>query len=427
MLRAYPADPTVDAGGTLVLHVATDAPRFRVQIERWSDGCERILDAGPFEGVDGVPGAAGADWAWPRIEVPLPDDLRGGAYIARFREEGGTTGRGAPRDDTPDARWGTALFVVRTRPSARVLVNLPLFTYHAYNTAHLDLTRRDADGASLAGGAAAVTLHRPGGGTGGHVHDETVADVYDRTTPRQTFAHWDLYALAWFAREGIAVDVCTDLDLHRGTASLDRYAVLCTFGHDAYWTREQRAHVEAWVDDGGQVAFCGAGTCRSRVQYDEATATLTADGVWADDEREDTLTGATARSGGVKWRGTRPPAGYRIEDASHWLLRDAHVRDGDLVGAGAYLIGYACDGVDVAHAPPGLRVLGRAPFSGWNVADGSGAIEPGGHAAMVAFPRGRGHVFNAGTVDWARALAWDARVKAITRSVLRRFCETGGA
>jgi hypothetical protein len=424
LLRAFPHEATVDAGGTLRLHVATDARRYTVRIERWSDGAQLVSEAGPFEGVDAPPGKAGEAWDWPQIEIPLPGGLQPGAYIARFLTEGGNPARGAPRDDTPDARWGTALFVVRAPSQARALVNLPLFTYHAYNVAHVDGTRRVDEGACLYSGSPAVSLRRPGGGTGGHSWDEVHADMYDRTTPRQTFAHWDLYGLAWFAREGIAVDVCTDLDLHRGDVDLRRYALLCSFGHDKYWTREKRARVERWVDDGGNLAFFGGSTCVSRLRYDDEAASITRDGTWSDDEPEDALTGVSYRRGGGKWIGPRPPAGYRIENASHWMLRDAHVRDGDLVGAGAYAIGYECDGIDPACAPPGLTVLGRASFDGWNVGDGSGRIAPGGGAAMVAFGRGRGHVFNAGTVDWARALAWDARVKAITRSVVRTL---GGA
>jgi N,N-dimethylformamidase beta subunit-like protein len=426
LLRAYPDEPTIDAGGTLVLRVATDAPRYRVRIERWGDGATLAFEAGPFEGANAPPGAPDVPWDWPRIEIPLPENLVPGAYIARFLTEGGQPARGGPRDDTPDARWGTALFVVRAPSAARVLVNLPLFTYQAYNVAHVDGTRRVDQGACLYSGARAVTLQRPGGGTGGHPWDELNADVYDRTTPRQTFAHWDLYGLAWFAREGIAVDVCTDLDLHRGDVDLTRYALLCGFGHDEYWTREKRARVEAWVDGGGNLAVFGGNTCWRRVRYDGAAASIEGDGRWSDDEPEDTLTGLSFRRGGGKWIGARPPAGYRIENASHWMLRDAHVRDGDLIGAGAYVIGYECDGVDPAYAPSGLSLLARATFDGWNVADGSGEIAPGGHAAMVAFARGRGHVFNAGTVDWARALAWDARVKAISRSVVRRLSGADG-
>jgi len=160
------------------------------------------------------------------------------------------------------------------------------------------------------------------------------------------------------------------------------------------------------------------------VRFDEATASIARDGKWSDDEPEDTLTGLTYRRGGGKWIGPRPASGYRIEQAAHPLFRDAHVRDGDLVGAGASLIGYEFDGVDLDRAPRDLVVLGRAQVSDWNVGDGSGEISPGGHAAMVTFRRGEGVVFNAGTADWARALGWgDARVKAVTRSVVRRLSE----
>lgn len=160
------------------------------------------------------------------------------------------------------------------------------------------------------------------------------------------------------------------------------------------------------------------------MRFDEATASIARDGKWSDDEPEDTLTGLTYRRGGGKWIGPRPASGYRIEQAAHPLFRDAHVRDGDLVGAGASLIGYEFDGVDLDRAPRDLVVLGRAQVSDWNVGDGSGEISPGGHAAMVTFRRGEGVVFNAGTADWARALGWgDARVKAVTRSVVRRLSE----
>jgi hypothetical protein len=425
VLRAFSDEPAVDAGGRLVLRVATDAPRYRVRIERWSDGAQVVHDAGFFMGEDAPPGAPDVPWDWPSIAVAMPRELAPGAYIARFFIDGGSGGRGAPRDDTPDARWGTALFVVRGPSQARVLVNLPLFTYQAYNGAHVRGTPGGEEGACLYSGHRTVTLRRPGGGTGGHPWDEANIDFYDRTSPRQTFAHWDLYALQWFAREGIAVDVCTDLDLHRGAVDLARYALLCSFGHDEYWTREKRARIESWVDGGGNAAFFGSSTCSFRVRYDEAAASITRDGTWSGDEPEDALTGLSHLRGGGKWIGPRPPTAYRVMHGSHALFRDAHVRNDDLIGVGASLIGYEFDGVDPEHAPPELDVLARAAPDGWNVSGGSGEIAPGGHAAMVTFRRGDGIVFNAGTTDWARALGWgDASVKAVTRSVVRRLSET---
>jgi len=426
VLRAFPREPTVDAGGRLVLHVATDSPHYTVRIERWSDGGEVVDEAGPFAGEDAPPGDPGVPWDWPSIEITLPAHLTPGAYIARFSTEGGAEGRGRPRERTPDARWGTALFVVRGISPARVLVNLPLFTYHAYNVAHTDVIETGDPGACLYTGHP-VTLRRPGGGTGGHPWDQFNPDVYDRTSPRQAFAHWDLYALRWLARERIPVDLCTDLDLHRGDLDLDRYAMLCSFGHDEYWTREKRAHVETWLERGGNVAFFGGNTCWGRLRYDDATASLSRDGKWSDDHPEDSLTGLSWRAGGGKWAGARPPTGYRIERSDHELLRYTGLHDGDIVGAGAAVVGYEFDGVS-SDAPAGLAVLGRAGPGAWDVADGSGRLWPGCNAAIVTFRRERGTVFNAGTTDWPRALAWgDAAVAAITRSVVRRFSERSGS
>ena len=422
MLRAFPRQPTVDAGGRLVLHVATDAPSYSLRIEQWSDGRTIVKEVGPFAGERAEPGAPDRPWDWPSIEVTLPSDFTPGAYVARFITEGGDNSRGGPRDDTPDARWGTALFVVRRPSTARVLINLPLFTYHAYNVAHIDVTQGVDRGACLYTGHPAVTLRRPGGGTGAHVWDESTVDIYDPASPRQTFAHWDLHALRWFAAERIAVDVCTDLDLHRGDIELDRYAMLCTFGHDEYWTREKRARVEAWLERGGNIAFFGGNTCWYRLRYDEETATLTRDGQWLADDPEDSLTGLSYRIGGGVWSGFRPPTGYRIEQADHPLLLEAHLRNGSVAGALSSLVGYEFDGIDPARAPAGLAVLGRADLSGWSEGEGRGKLWPDCNAAMVTFQRGRGVVFNAGTTDWARALAWgDAEVTAITRSVVHRL------
>ncbi|HEY4440236.1 MAG TPA: N,N-dimethylformamidase beta subunit family domain-containing protein [Candidatus Elarobacter sp.] len=416
MVRLYPAEPAVDAGAMLRLHVATRLNSYCIRIERWDDAVRTVAIAGPFRGVDAPPGAAAIPWDWPAIEIPLARDLQSGAYIARalVEPDGGVR---APRERTPDARWGTALFVVRDRSAARVLVNLPLFTYHAYNVADVDGTRGEGEGACLYSGERAVTLMRPGGGTGGHPWDEVNADVYDRASPRQTFAHWDRHALAWFARERIPVDVCTDLDLHRGDVPLERYDLLCSFGHDEYWTREKRAAVERFLDDGGNVAFFGGNTCWFRVRYDAATASIARDGRWSDDQPEDALTGLSFRAGGGKWIGPRPPTGYRIVDDDA-VLRAAGLRVGDVLGAAHRLIGYECDGVDLRNAPDGLRILGRVPLEGWNVEDGSGEIAPGGHAAMATFRCREGVVFNAGTADWARCLRDDPQVAALTRAVV---------
>ncbi len=59
---------------------------------------------------------------------------------------------------------------------------------------------------------------------------------------------------------------------------------------------------------------------------------------------------------------------------------------------------------------------------------GSGEVAHGAHAAIACFRRGEGSVFNAGSADWARALAQgDPGVAAITRAVLRALASPARA
>ena len=119
-----------------------------------------------------------------------------------------------------------------TAATARMLVKIPLLTYHAYN---LGADRAWYDAATRAGSwclynmpraaevpvefPVGVGLHRPGGGTGGWPYDLHNPDPFD-ATPRQTFVHWDGPFIAWLEGSGYTADYCTDVDLHRDGAAL---------------------------------------------------------------------------------------------------------------------------------------------------------------------------------------------------------------
>src|SRR5439155_8100815 len=120
---------------------------------------------------------------------------------------------------TPDARFGKALFVVRSPApgtNAKILYKLPLFTYHAYNDVGgwALYTTPTSGPEPLEGEPTFVSLRRPGGGTGGHPWDDWSFDPADRSSARQVFAHWDAPFIAWLEQNGYAIDYVTDLDLH---------------------------------------------------------------------------------------------------------------------------------------------------------------------------------------------------------------------
>ncbi|MBC5814946.1 MAG: hypothetical protein GIW97_00250 [Candidatus Eremiobacteraeota bacterium] len=260
-------------------------------------------------------------------------------------------------------------------------------------------------------------MHRPGGGTGGHPWDEVNADFYDRATPRQTFAHWDAKAIAWLERSGFAVDYCTDLDLHGDHDLVRGYALLVTFGHNEYWSNEMRAHVERFIEAGGNVAFFGGNTCWFRVAVDEADLSISRAGRWIE-RCEHSLTGVSFRNGGGKWVGDRPPTGYRVTTPQHWIYNGCAVRAGTIFGAQQRLIGYECD--SVCH-DSNLQTLASASLEGWDVRDGSGELSENACATMGTFAR-NGTVFNAGTTDWARVLhEGEPIVERITSNVITRL------
>ncbi|MEM8707212.1 MAG: N,N-dimethylformamidase beta subunit family domain-containing protein, partial [Actinomycetota bacterium] len=139
--------------------------------------------------------------------------------------------------------------------------------------------------------------------------------------------------------------------------------------------------------------------------------------------------------------------------------------DGDLLGEGAYAVGYEVDGVALewidgrpvpTHedgAPDSLQILATAPARLMSITDDvcepppllwEDTSPPGeleelafalfgdmsdesvariarGHAVMATFTKGAGEVFNAGSADWAYGLDGHPLVQRVTANVLRRF------
>lgn len=455
MIRGFPAQPSPRAGGTLTLHVSTDTPRFRVELWRWSAQAELLLETGWLPGELAPDHLPFQDWTrpnrdldgralapWPAYEVDLAA-CPPGAYVAVLVAQGQQPERGGY------APQGQALVAVRPAvgDEARVLYKLPLHTYHAYNlidgaefdlgtrTGHWCLYNTDRLRGLDPQPPHSVHLHRPGGGTGGVPFDTLMNfDPYD-PTPRQTFVHWDARFLAFLAREGYTVDVCTDHDLHReGRELLAPYRLLLSAGHDEYWSAQLRDAVEGHVAGGGHAAFFSGNTCWWRIEHDTPLSFLRR-GQWDEVDRpENALLGASFRNGGERDRNDHPgEVAFRVQSAGHWLYAGTGLADGNEFARG--LVGYECDGADVDRAalragravaptyadgaPPGLQVLAVADLraAGWGFGTGVATV------TCWTSPAG-GTVVHAGTTDWARGL-WpepgDPAVQQVTRNVLGRL------
>ncbi|HEX6793485.1 MAG TPA: N,N-dimethylformamidase beta subunit family domain-containing protein [Casimicrobiaceae bacterium] len=449
-------------GERLVLHVATDAPRFRARFYRIGGRTVLVEESRWLAGRDAAPGRPDADWQWPDYAFAIGREWRPGVHVAELLTPDDTP------HETPDlaASAKAALFVVRgdggadnvsaNTVRADILYKIPLATYHAYNCTgggcFYFAPTRSADPAG-----SRVTLRRPGGGIGGDTHG--AADHYDATSPRQTFAHWDAPFIRWLERCGHAPDYCTDFDLHDDPERLYGHRLLLNVGHDEYWSTSMRDAVETFAARGGNVAFFGANVCWWRIHVvDHGSAIVCHQGgprgaldhwwpATGANRPEDSLTGVSYRHGGGWWNGPRRSEGYIVQRPAHWAFEGTGLHAGDAFGAQTSppLVGYECDGAplefdattgvatlasDAARSgtPEDFDVLAAAPLSReWDeLPPRTGyAAGEGVHAATMGVHAPGGTVFTAGTTDWAQALGKDACVERITRNVIERLLRRG--
>jgi hypothetical protein len=448
MIQGYPGRASMLPGERLVLHVATDSPRFRVNFYRWGDQFVLMQRSSWLSGERAPARGAADDWRWPAYEFEVPDDWPSAVYIAHLEEPGGTQLELAL--DT-----AAALFVVRGRGRGGMLYKLPLATYHAYNYTGGGCYYANPP-RSLDPPGARVSLQRPGGGIGGLTWG--APDYYDASSPRQTFAHWDARFLRWLARSGYRPDCCTDFDIDADPELLYRYRLLVSAGHDEYWTETTRDAVEDFVERGGNAAFFAANLCWWRVHLADGGKAMAChqggphgafDHWWARRgaaRPEDAMSGASYRHGGGWWDGPRDTAGFIVQQPEHWAFEGTGLARGGVLGQHTWppLAGYECDGAPLDTFD---RASGKAALSAWRDEEGTPtgyallaacpldarwqelpprrrhAAGEGVHAATMGIFQRNGTVFSAGTTDWAQVLdgGRDLKVERITRNVLDRL------
>lgn len=456
MIAGYPARPGVAPGERLVLHVSTDAARFRAVFFRWDGEPVRVAESGWLPGVHALQRAPDEDWQWPSYEFPIPAGWPSAVYIAWL-----DAGQGAPDLTVPALTDAAALFVVRGPGRSPLLYKLPIATYQAYNWSGggcfyvnppRNANRDEPPGARL-------SLRRPGAGVGGPTWGAD--DHYDTTSPRQTFAHWDARFIRWLQHEGHAPEFCTDFDIHDDPSLPRRYRMLVSAGHDEYWSGTMRDAVEGFVAGGGNVAFFCANLCWWRIHVVDGGAAIVChqggprgalDHWWPPtgaNRPEDSLGGVSYRHGGGWWDGPRETAGYVVQAPDHWAFAGTGLRCGDTLGrtTSPPAVGYECDGAPLAAfdpatgiavldpeaarhgTPASFRLLAVSPLGNdWQERPPRAGLpaDAGLHAAVMGAFTHNGTVFSAGSTDWVQALCDDGpgadpRIAIVTRNVMRRM------
>jgi hypothetical protein len=309
-------------------------------------------------------------------------------------------------------------FVVRPASAgsaSRVLLHVGFLTPAAYN---------DAGGKSLyffnsgpgydeASRASRVSLDRPGSAPGSNGYEAKL--------------------IHWLENEDIALEYCSSSDLHGDPGLLAAYECLVIVGHDEYWTKPMRDHVERFVANGGNVIVLSGNTCYRAVRL-EAAGRLVVFHKYAGDDPNPNADEAT-----VAWAEpplNRPqnallgvgftdgafggaPTAYTIRFPTHWAFA------GVSAASTSPFMTYetdAADFVDEAEGyprvtgaeatPRAFTVLASADLRSWGG-------KPG-RATMGVYSR-NGTVFNAATTDWVNVLGADPVVTQVTRNVFNRL------
>jgi hypothetical protein len=79
--------------------------------------------------------------------------------------------------------------------------------------------------------------------------------------------------LEWSEDRHLDIAYCTATDLHRMPELLSAYTILLTFGHNEYWSLEERVAVENWLADGGNAVLLAGNECWWRVAFEDSAAT----------------------------------------------------------------------------------------------------------------------------------------------------------
>ncbi len=444
-IEGFASATSVEAGETIGFYINSQGNDYNINIYRmgWYQGlgAREVLLAANMAGQDQPPCefyvATGliscADWS-PSFTLHVPSDWLSGVYFAKLT--------------TVNSQYQSyIIFLVRndTR-QADIFFQTAVATYQAYNA---------WGGKSLYGGdnrkiedesacesncrAAKVSSDRP----------------FDGDNGAGQFLNWEYPMVRWLEREGYDVAYGTDVDVHESSALLLSYKVLLIAGHDEYWSRPVRDHVQGARDHGVSLAIFGANTAYWQIRLEDSPVGRDHVIVCYRDTKLDREAnpGIPDSLLTIRWRDkplnepenallgimyesiVQPPYPDMVLSVAHypWFASADIVQGSHFQG----LVGYEYDNVcpyqyEQAHqpcppAPPGLTILSDSPLRNTYGRDS--------HSNTTIYRATSGaYVFAAGTIQWSWGLddfghpsstPVDPRVQQLTLCVLNRMIGQG--
>ena len=437
-IEGFASAVSVAVGQQVRFYVNTPSPAFTLDIYRlgWYQGMggRFYLSSGVLPRVS-QPGClfelasrmtSCSNWQ-PSFTITIPPTWISGIYWVKFTE-------------TSQGFQSATYFVVRNDNSpAAFLVQIPVTTHQAYNNW---------------GGKSLYSFNSTDDNRDG-IGDRAFKVSYDRpfVNPFTPLFVSEGQTIRWMEKEGYDITYTTSVDTHARPELLLRHKAWLSVGHDEYWSREMRDHVEAARDRGVHLAFFAANAIYWQIRFEASPlGEHRVQVCYREILLDPYYTGMnnTARDFSrvtVRFRdfpvnrpengligimysdlfsAGSPPLDWFPSNLGHWVFAGTGMQDGDKIPT---IVGYEFDRVfDNGLTPPGLVVLSRSP-----VCDTEGRCSPSSNSAIYQAGSGA-WVFATGTIWWAwgldRFAAWcgsscpslpDSRLQRITANILGRF------
>ena len=251
----YASAPSVVQGGSLDLHISAESNPYDMLIFRYGASGLALVQSNlnltgqtyTCQNAVGVLVTNDTDplgCNWPvAYTLNIPSDWPSGLYVIDLLDA----------DDRQGGYGSYIRFVVsEDQPgvNADILVHMPINTWQAYNRYGSVSLYTDPQGVKL-------TFDRP-----------------YRKCGENCASHWESPMAQWLASEGYAADYITSLDLHNDPGLLYNYKVFLSVGHDEYWTKEMRDHLDSYLSAGGNYAAFSGNTMFRQVRYEDNGHTM---------------------------------------------------------------------------------------------------------------------------------------------------------
>jgi len=259
-VEGYVSNQAPRAGETETVYVnAPDAKFVSLNLYRvgWYDGTggRLVMATGLLPAVaqapcihDTLSGITECDWQ-PTFTFQIPSDLTSGVYIVKM-----STDTGEEAD---------CMFVLRPSTPPRILVQIPMSTYQAYNFWGGDSLYPDGLPLTAFGGTTQgyeVSFDRP--------YEDDAAPESD--TGAGEFLMRDVALVRFLERYGYPVGYTTDFSIAEEPSQLRGASVVIDSGHSEYWSTSQyEAFMEA-RERGTSLLFLSSDTAAWRVRYESA-------------------------------------------------------------------------------------------------------------------------------------------------------------